>query len=163
MTATDAGPDWEADDSATPGHAFLAIASGSSLGGFAVPNRTTGVPAYVPQDLYQSERWDGTNGAAPDDLTWEISVAVGGSVTVNLFMANGWTGSDQPGEREFDVLVEGALVLDEFDLSGTYGHATGGIESFGVTDDGDGVVTVVFEHGTGPQNPLVNAIEVRTD
>lgn len=71
----------------------------------------------MPQDLYQTERWDGTNGAAPDDVTWEIPVVADGSVTVNLFMAHGWTGADEAGERQ-------------------------------------------FEHGTGPQNPLVNAIEV---
>ena len=65
------------------------------------------------------------------------------------------------GGRLFDVYVEGVLVLDEIDLFVTFGQATGGMFAFDVVDDGDGVITVVLEHGTGPQNPLVNAIEVR--
>lgn len=158
VAATDGGPDWAADD---PPHAYLSVASGSSLGGFSVPNRDPGLPAYVPQELFQTERWDGTNGVAPDDLTYSIPVASGSTVTVNLIWANGWTGTSDPGERQFDLILEGAVVLDEFDLTGTYGHATGGLESFSVTDtDSDGQVTIVLEHGTGPQNPLVNAIEV---
>ncbi len=163
IAATDpGGPDWVADDVAGSGP-FLAVPSGSSLGGFSVPDRTDDVQDYVPQAVYQTERWDGTNGAAPDDLTWEIPVEPGASVTVNLFMANGWDGTDQPGEREFDVFIEEVLALDEFDLTDTYGHATGGVESFPVVDDGDGLLSIILEHGVGPQNPLVNAIEVRTD
>ncbi|MEE8599585.1 putative Ig domain-containing protein [Euzebya tangerina] len=162
VASTDLGPDWEADDG--PAHPTLSVASGSSLGSFPVAGRDAGLPAYVPQDVFQTERWDGTNDAAPDDLTYAIPVAVGGDATVNLFMANGWSGTNDPGERQFDVLIEGVVVLDEFDLSATYGHQVGGMETFAVTDtDADGLVTIVFEHGTGPQNPLVNAIEVIPD
>jgi hypothetical protein len=160
VTALDGGPDWEADD---PAHPFLAVASGSSVGGFEVLGRDASLPVYVPQDAFQTERWDGSNDPTPDDLTYAILVAPGSTVTVNLLMANGWPGTDQPGERLFDVYLEGDLVLDEFDLTDTYGHATGGMETFQVTDtDGDGDVDIVLEHGTGPQNPLVNAIEVTT-
>jgi hypothetical protein len=157
VAATDGGPDWLADD---PPSSYLTVASGSSLGGFAVGGRDESVPDRAPQTLFQTERWDGTNGIAPDDMTYGFSVVPGSTVTVNLLMANGWDGTDQTGEREFDVYVEGVLVLDEFDLTATYGHATGGMESFTVADDGDGLITIVFEHGTGPQNPLVNAIEI---
>ncbi|MEM9610668.1 MAG: hypothetical protein AAGA99_24875 [Actinomycetota bacterium] len=51
-------------------------------------------------------------------------------------------------------------MLDDLDLSATYGHQIGGAELFNVTDDGDGVITITYTT-TGVQNPLVNAIEVR--
>ena len=117
------------------------------------------MPTYVPQAVFTTERYDGTNGTAPNDMTYAIPVAPGSTVTVNLFMANGWVGTDLPGERKFDVYLEGVLELDEFDLTATYGHLVGGMETFTITDDGDGMITIVFEHGTGPQNPLINAIE----
>ena len=115
----------------------------------------------MPQEVFQSERWDGSNGVAPDDMTYELPVEAGSRALVNLFMANGWPTSGVVGGRLFDVYVEGVLVLDEIDLTLTFGHATGGMFAFDVVDDGDGVITVVLEHGTGPQNPLVNAIEVK--
>jgi hypothetical protein len=161
VTATDAGPDWAADNS--PNHPTLITPSGSSLGTFPIDNGyDTSVAAYGQiAALYTAERWDGTNGVSPDDMTYAIPVSqAGAAATVNLFMMNGWPGSSAIGQRLFDVYIEGVLVLDEFDLVLEYGHSTGGMETFAVTDDGDGVITIVFEHGTGPQNPLVNAIEI---
>lgn len=160
VASTDAGPDWAADNA--PSHPTLTTASGSSLGSFPIDNGfDTSVPTYGQiEALYTSERWDGTNGTAPDLMTYEIPVSTAGaSATVNLFLMNGWPGSSGIGGRLFDVSIEGALVLDDFDMVAAYGHSTGGMETFAVTDDGDGVITIVFDHGP-EQNPLVNAIEV---
>ena len=57
--------------------------------------------------------------------------------------------------------LEGVLVLNEIDLSDTFGHQVAGAFSFEVIDDGDGVITLVLEHGDGPENPLLNGIEVK--
>ncbi|MGB9344921.1 MAG: malectin domain-containing carbohydrate-binding protein, partial [Ilumatobacteraceae bacterium] len=161
VAASDGGPDWAADNS--PNHPTLTVPSGSSVGSFPITNGyDASVPGYAQIDgLYTAERWDGTNGAAPDDMTFAIPVSqAGAAATVNLFMMSGWDGASAIGQREFDVYVEGILVLDEFDIVDAYGHQVGGMETFPVTDDGDGVITVVFEHGVGPQNPVVNALEV---
>jgi len=161
VTATDGGPDWAADDAGNV-NPLLTTPSGSTADDWAVQGYDASVPTYAQSAaLFGFERYDGSNGAAPDDMTYSIPVsAAGASATVNLFVMNGWNGTDMPGERLFDVYIEGVLVLDEFDITATYGDQIGGLQSFAATDDGDGVITIVFEHGTGPQNPLVNAIEV---
>ena len=45
-----------------------------------------------------------------------------GDYTVNLFVGNSYTGTSQPGDRIFDILVEGSLVQDDLDLVATFGH-----------------------------------------
>ena len=95
-------------------------------------------------------------------MTYNIPVASGATVDLRIFMANGWPGTSANGARIFDVTVEGAPTIVDLDLSATYGHQVGGMQRFVVTDDGDGILTVVFSHNDPlAENPLVNAIEVR--
>jgi hypothetical protein len=72
-------------------------------------------------------------------------------------MGNGWSGADDPGERVFDVSVEGELFLDDLDLAAELGHLTGGMfEWRGAVEDG--TVEIDFDHVV--QNPLINAVEI---
>jgi hypothetical protein len=80
-----------------------------------------------------------------------------GRYAVRLHMGDGFVWTDGPGERVFDVEVEGELAFDDLDLSGTLGHRTGGVFEWrgAVTD---GTVDIDFAHGV--QNPLINAVEI---
>ncbi len=158
FTASDGLQDWEADGAGTANHQWLSVPGTDNVGSFPVGGRDPSLPSYVPQGLFTSERYDGAPGSP--DMTYAIPVTPGATVDLRLFMANGWPGSNDPTERQFDVTIEGVLELDEFDLSGTYGHQVGGMERFIITDDGDGLITIVFSHGAA-QNPMLNAIEVR--
>ncbi|MGD1870798.1 MAG: malectin domain-containing carbohydrate-binding protein, partial [Neomegalonema sp.] len=113
------------------------------------------VPDYVPQEVFDQERWDPA-GTAPD-MEWEFIASVAGTYTVNLFMGNGFGGTSAAGQRVFDIFIEGVLVEDDLDLSATLGHQVGGMFTYEV-EVTDGVLDIDF--GAVVENPLVNAIEI---
>jgi hypothetical protein len=90
-------------------------------------------------------------------MLWTFPVA-DGDYDVRLYMKSGWNGADAIGDRQFDVEIEGALVLDDYDLVADAGHRVGTMKSFNVTVT-DGNLNIDFLHGP-IQNPLVNAIEI---
>ncbi|MEO0697590.1 MAG: Ig-like domain-containing protein [Pseudomonadota bacterium] len=118
------------------------------------------VPDYVPQALYTSERWDNPNGA---EMLWQFGGVAGadalanGQYTVNLYMSNGFNGTSEPGERIFDIAIEGAIVEDDLDLSATLGHQVGGRFTYTV-DVTDGTLDLEFLHAV--ENPVINGIEI---
>ncbi|MEM7164727.1 MAG: malectin domain-containing carbohydrate-binding protein [Planctomycetota bacterium] len=63
-----------------------------------------------------------------------------------------------PGFRSFDVLLEGQVVLDEFDIFASYGFQQAAIEAFDVRI-ADGVLTLTFAEGSA-DHPTVSGIEV---
>ncbi|WP_117666987.1 malectin domain-containing carbohydrate-binding protein [Micromonospora sp. MW-13] len=149
--STVGGPDWSADDPGSPSPYHNA---GSSASGFApVGNLDATVPAGTPAALYTDERYD--SGGGPE-MEWNFPVPVGTEVEVRLYLANRYDGTSAPGSRVFDVTLDGTLVLDDLDLSGTVGHNVGTMRSFTVVSDG----TVDIDFGHVVENPLVNAIEI---
>ena len=60
--------------------------------------------------IYETERY---GGAAAEPLSYEIAVGPG-DYTVELYFAEIF--QSDPGARVFDVLVEGQLVLDDYDI-----------------------------------------------
>ncbi len=137
----DGGPDWTTDDG---------FASGGNVAdwGATVPRDAT-VPAGTPADLFAAERWG--------EQDWDFAVPAGRDLTVRLYFANQYDGTAQPGQRVFDVLVDGVTRLDDFDIAAVAGHKTGTMRSLAVTSDGNGLdidLRAVVE------NPLINAIEV---
>jgi hypothetical protein len=109
------------------------------------------VPASTPDGVWDCERYG--------NMTWEFSVDPSQTVEVRLYMANSFSGASQPGERQLNVSIEGQQVLTPYDPVADVGHATGVMQNFTVTDDGDGTITVVFEQGA-VENPEVRAIEI---
>lgn len=120
---------------------------------------TTGdyaLPDYVPQGVFTQERWDAA--AAPEMVfsfgNGGLSV---GTYTVNLFMANGFSGTDLAGERVFDIEIEGQAAFDDVDLVALLGHQVGGMFSW-TGQVSDGTLNIEWLHKV--ENPLINAIEV---
>ncbi|WP_394749386.1 malectin domain-containing carbohydrate-binding protein [Spongiimicrobium salis] len=159
IAAIDGEIAWEADLAAPNNSQFLVQAASDQVFGFPVTNFTPEVNlTTTPQDIFQTERFD--NSAGTPNMTYSFPVAAAGNYEVRLYMANGYDGTDQPGDRIFDVTIEGITypLLDEIDLSGTYGHQTGTVITH-ILNVTDGSIDISFVHSL-IENPLLNGIEI---
>ncbi len=111
------------------------------------------VPAYVPPQLFRTNRYD---PASNPEMQWNIPVT-SGQYIVNLFFHDHYTGTNQPGRRVFNVLIEGVTVLQNYDVVADVGWATGVMKTFTVNVDNN--LDIDFQHVI--ENPFVTAIEVR--
>ena len=154
IEATDGGPNWLADTAAS-NSSFLAVPGSNNTAAFSVLPGATVMP-NTPEGIFLTERWD--DPAAPE-MQWAFDTPVAGQYEVRLFLGNGFGGTAAPGERIFDVQVEGAVpaAFDNIDLSAQFGHLVGGMLSQTV-DVTDGTLNLEFDHGT--ENPLINGIEI---
>ncbi len=154
ITSTDApNPDWAANTGtgAQTGNGF-AVNTGN-ISTHNITNLHSSVPAYAPVGLFANERWDPSTTPA---MEWTFNTG-NGNFIANLYMGNGFSGTSAPGQRVFDIQIEGSLVANDKDLAAQYGHQTGAMESYNVTVT-DGVLNIVFLHQV--ENPLINAIEI---
>ncbi len=105
----------------------------------------------APQQVYQSERW----GASTYTLG---GFTPGASYQVTLQFAEiYWTAT---GQREFNVLINGAQVLTNFDIIAAAGGAGRAIaKTFTTNADGSGDITIQFTVGAADQ-PKISGISV---
>jgi len=117
------------------------------------PIDLSNVPENIPQSLFQTVLWD-----APGDpeLQFDIPVEDGGQFQVDLFFAEIWPGAFEPGARQFDVVIDGQLVLDNLDIFAEAGADTGLVKTFEIT--GDGNLDIDLLHVV--QNPAIAGIQV---
>jgi hypothetical protein len=141
IQANDGGPDWSSD-------AGFVTGGSTADWGSTVPRDGT-VPASTPADIFATERYG--------QQDWNFPVAAGESLTVRLYFANQYDGTSQPGQRVFDVLVDGVTELSHFDIVAAAGNRTGTMRAFTITSDGDGV-DVDLRNIT--ENALINGIEI---
>ncbi|NJC25892.1 malectin domain-containing carbohydrate-binding protein [Neolewinella antarctica] len=158
LAATDAAnPDWLGGlDFGAQSGSFNGMTYTVNTGLLSTQNtagRSASVPAYVPQALFTNERYD--IGAAPE-MEWTFGLP-DGDYLVRLYMGNGFGGTDQPGERVFDISIEGSVVQNDLDLVATFGHQIAGMLEYPVTLT-DGTLNILFEHEV--ENPLINGIEI---
>ena len=153
LPATDGGPDWTGVADTSSGYlaSVAPSASGTYCGGTITS--TASVPNGTPDGVFDCERYGNS--------TWTFDVTSGESVEVRLYLGNQFSGTSEPGDRQFNVSIEGEQVLTQYDPVADVGHQVGTMKSFTVTEDGDGTVTVAFDQGA-VENPQVNAIEVLT-
>ncbi|MEL7432373.1 MAG: malectin domain-containing carbohydrate-binding protein [Chloroflexota bacterium] len=153
IPSLDEGPDWVATGgTGAVTNPTFSVNTGS-ISTHDITGRDASVPDYAPQALFAQERWDGP--AAPE-MEWSFDVTPG-TYVVNLFMGNGFGGTSEPGERVFDISIEGVLVENDMDLAATFGHQVGGMVSYTVNVS-DTSLNILFEHVV--ENPTVNAIEI---
>ncbi len=144
LQATDGGPDWTTSDGYVSG--------GSTAGwGTSVPFDAT-VPSTTPPDIFDNERYGSQN--------WNFPVPTGEHVTVRLYFANQYSGTSQPGQRVFDVAIDGVTRLSHFDIVAAAGDKKGTMRSFDITADSDGVDV---DLSAITENPLINGIEIIND
>ena len=115
---------------------------------------STPIASTEDDPLYQSEYWG--------DVTYSIPVPEPGSYTVRLHFAeiywgvNGGTGA--PGERVFNVYLEGNKVLDQIDINALVGPATALIQTVSSVAVSDATLDLQLEAVVN--NGKISAIEV---
>jgi hypothetical protein len=152
VAAIDGGPDWTSDEGGSSPYHTGGDVSAADWGPGGTQDGT--VPASTPSSVFNSELW-----SSSDPTTWTFPVTDPGvhHLQVRLFFANGYDGTQEVGQRKFDVTLEGTKVLDDFDIvAASGGHRRGTMQAFNI--DNDGAVNIEFDHRT--ENPLVNAIEI---
>ena len=159
ISAIDNGPDWMADQSSTdPGFAFHNNQS-NTAGYSQVANVNSTVPSSTPSAIFNTERWSPTDNPP---MTWDFPVPSSTQVEVRLYFANRYSGTSQPGQRVFDVYVNGTEVLAHYDIVASVGDQTGTMQAFDITVPSTGTyasdVDIVFDHEV--ENPLINGIEI---
>ncbi len=160
ITSTDIGPNWEEDSQNGAGSGGnFAVNTGTTTvtGGIPFDVRDASIPAYVNEmvfnQLFSEERYD-----LEGDPDMEYSLDVNnGTYVVHMYFANSFEGTNQVGNRIFDILIEGNLVRDNLDLVDTFGHEVAGMLAFTV-NVADNELNIGF--GREVENPVVNAIEV---
>ncbi len=112
---------------------------------------TSGVQNPAPEAVYQSERW----GEFSYHLT---GFTANGTYTVRLHFAE--TYFKNPGQRIFNVLINGQQVLTNFDIIASVGAPDKAlVQTFTTTADGSGMITIDYRNGA-QNNAKSSGIEV---
>ena len=145
---------WSADTEENPS-AYVVLGSCGSCNQSAGSGSYSGVnPTNAPDQIFGTQRLD---APASPELIWEFPVAEAGDYVLRLYFIE--TLADEMGERIFDVNVEGATALDEYDIFVAAGGQNRAVAESIVTTVTDGSLTVEFVHGAG--NPRISGIEIR--
>jgi len=110
------------------------------------------VPAGTPMEIFQQSRgietWDVT------DMSWKFPVTPGVKTEVRIYLAEIFFSN--PGERTFDISIDGNLVENDLDLVKDYGVNVGTVKKYEVTSDG----TIDIDFVQQGSQPTVSAIEI---
>ncbi|WP_082591062.1 PKD domain-containing protein [Sediminicola sp. YIK13] len=158
ITAIDDNMDWGVD---TPGNLspYLLEPGTNNISSFPITSYTAEVDqGTTPLAIFQTERSD--NLAGTPNMAYSFPVQESGKYEIRLYFGNGWSGTSQPGERIFDVSIEGIIFpkLNNLDLSGTYGHQVGTVIAH-IVNVTDGSIDIEFLHDV-VQNPIIRGIEI---
>ncbi len=132
------------------GNTWLADVNYNTGNTFSTSNAISGSADGQP---YQSERWDSETG---QELMYSFPLTPG-EYTVRLHFAEIYSGTQQVGQRVFDVLIEGQTVLDNFDMVADSGYLTAIVKEFNVTLV-DGTLNIQLLHVV--ENPKISGIEI---
>jgi Malectin domain/Domain of unknown function (DUF5122) beta-propeller len=150
LPSIDCGPAWSADeDAASPFRN-----EGSNAAGWGpIAGVTAAVPSGTPRAIFESERWSPSDNPP---MQWSFPAQAGSHLQVRLYFSNSYDGTSQPGQRQFDVTLDGTLILNDYDIVADVGNRTGTMKSYNITSDG--TVNIDFTHVV--ENPLINGIEI---
>lgn len=146
VAASDGGMDWSSSTS-------VLVAGTTSVSTFNLATLDSSVPSSTPLGVFAQERWAQPTGQG---MQYEFAVDPG-SYAIRLYMGNGYNGTDQVGERIFDVSIEGSLFLNDFDLVAAFGSGVGGMVQW-TGQITDGIADIDF--ASVLENPLINGIEI---
>jgi beta-glucanase (GH16 family) len=109
----------------------------------------------APQGVYRTERWAPTTYTIPN-------LTSGDSYTVRLHFAE--TAFAAAGQRAFNVAVNGAPMLTNFDIfAAAGGEFIANVQQFKATADSSGTIALAFTAGTNGAphtNPSIRGIEI---
>lgn len=148
----DAGGPWEEDRQPYPSMYLDPNSSNHSTGTFYYWNNTnaTGAPDYI----FGPNRYDRNQGG---DLAYSFPLAPG-AYTLNLYFSEkpSYPGATGPGQRIFDLEVNGLKVLEDFDIYAEAGLAA--LKKSVIFTNSGNDLDLDFIRKTG--NPQINGIEV---
>jgi fibronectin type 3 domain-containing protein len=113
----------------------------------------TGVTNPAPQAVYQSVRWATAFNYTLTGLTANTAYLVRLHFVELSFGASG--------QRTFNVAINGASVLTNFDIFASVGQNHALVREFTATSNASGAITIAFSHGTA-DNPSIAGIEIVT-
>jgi hypothetical protein len=148
-------PAWEADSAGSPSVFSNAASGGNSTTksySAAVDMTHASLPAGTPMALFQTERFDKIGGV---DMFWDFPVTPG-QYEVRLYFAETWSSAFSNGVRVFDVSIEGAAMLNDYDVYGDVGANKGVMKSFVVSSDSN----LDIDFGRVAENPAIKGIEI---
>ncbi len=127
--------------------------SGGSTDSVSQAIDTSLVTNPAPQAVYQSERWGAFTYTIPN-------LTPNGSYVVRLQFAEDW--DTNPGDRVFNVLINNATVLSNFDIIATAGATNKAVAlNFAATADSNGNVTIATTQGPS-DSPKINGIQIQS-
>ena len=107
------------------------------------------VPKAAPPEIYQSERWG--------KCTYTIPVKKGSSYTLRLHFAEVKV---DPGQRKFNVDINGQRVLTDFDIAGEGGKNKAVVKDFAsLAPDTDGNIVIALSRGSADE-PKICGIQI---
>lgn len=127
--------------------------SGFVGGTVYAPENPPDIAGTTSPALHQTERY---GDAADFEYNFNMNP---GTYRVVLHNATLWDGACGVGTRVFDVTINGAKVLTNYDMSAVVPCLTAHDTSFNVSTGTDGKIKIIFQVGS-VQNPKINAIEV---
>lgn len=157
VLASDSGPDWE-DNTTSTGDSYT-VSSGSAYSSTEVfyENRDASIPSYIDASTYYDVMHIQRSISDPAyPMIFSIALP-NGDYIVNLFFANLYNGTSEPGERIFSINLEDERLIDNLDISSEFGHRQAGLVQNNITVT-DGVLEIRFFENI--ENPLINGIEI---
>jgi fibronectin type 3 domain-containing protein len=126
-------------------------------------NNPTGIVNWVPNNVFNSYTHGGPFTYTIPGLTPGASYIVALDFNENFVQTGtGYTNGGKVGYREFNVAINGAAVLSNFDIYATTGGANiANVQSFYTFADANGKISILFTIGAA-NNPTVNGIQVGT-
>lgn len=128
-------------------------AADSGYNGGGTYSNTVTTTGTSDQALYHTERF-GSSTTTPLLYTFPVS---NGAYRVNLLFSENYAGTQAVGARVFNVKLNSANVLQNFDIFATVGADAAVVESFNTTVT-NGSMAIEFDKVV--QNPKINAIEI---
>ena len=158
ITAIDGDIDWAADDALAPSIYLTEAGSNTVFPSVGTNLGNTIDASSVPPSLFTTERYD--DAAGTPNMTYSFPVPEAGNYEIRLYLANSFDGTQNVGDRVFDINIEGNIApqFDDIDLISLFGHQTAGVLAQTLMIS-DGFIDIEFIHGVA-DNPVLNAIEI---
>jgi parallel beta-helix repeat protein len=148
-------PSWEADG-AQDRSAYLSSATNKVADTSAALRLDGSVPPGTPVELFATERYHYPGDDGPMRYGFPVE---DGRYQLRLYFAEIFDKAQFAGARRSDVLVEGAVVLDDFDAYAEVGGYTGVMKAFDVIV-ADGELSVELAGAGSEQPPRIMGLEV---
>ena len=148
ISAIDGGPDWGSDSQ------YMTTAGDTSDWSGTTYTVGPSVPASTPDAVFETERYP-TSGSTID---YDLPVTQGETSEVRLYFIEQYSDTQNPGDRVFDVTIDGQTVLDDYDVVADVGFKNATMKSFEVTAD-DGTLDLSFSQVSGA-SPFMYGVEV---